>query len=363
VHIKTENCGIGSENQMRYKAKINAAIIVVAALIIITSCLFFYDKYTSDTVSDSLEYSSITDSDASKSISADISMDISSIDEVISDIENSEQTSAIEVVLHYSEQLDLQLDASYAIAAYTDGSIIYSKNALTRCYPASLTKLLTVSTAIRYIKNDYIFKVGDELDYILEGSSVAGLEKGDKIDFLTLVDALLVPSGNDAAYVMAVGIGRLYSENPNMPVNEALSVFLTLMNQTADDLGCTDSNFANPDGYHNASHHTTAADILKIAIHTNSLDIVKNSINKSKARGVYSNKDVTWINTNLLLKQEDSHYYQYATGMKTGATPEAGKCLAAIAYKNGKEVITIILDASSDEARYKDALTVFNATL
>jgi len=352
----------------KHKHKKSAAIIAVAAIILISSCLYFYHINTSD--SDPNANSSITSESSNNtnnlnnlSIDNDLSYtaDTSKTSDTISD--NSKNST--EVLLNQSDQLDLTVSASYAAAAYTDGKVIFNKNSKTHCYPASLTKLLTVSTAIKYISKDYMFTVGDELDLVCEGSSVAFLAKGDTLDFLTLVDALLLPSGNDAAYVMAVGTGRKYAGDESLSTQDALSVFITLMNQTATELGCTDSNFVTPDGYHDINHYTTASDMLKIAIHAYKLEMVRNSVCLSKARHVYSNntKDITWLNTNLLLNADKSFFYEYAVGMKTGKTDEAGYCLVAVANKDGKEVVTVLMGATTEVDRYTDAINVFNSAL
>lgn len=335
--------------QKRSKQKICAAIIAVAALVIVSVSIYLYQKNEPQT---NLGVQSQTNTESSISTAEEITNTYTD--------ENVEN----EVILYTSDELDLNLSSYYAAAAYTDGGVIYSKNSSERCYPASLTKLLTVSAAAKVVGKDYLFTVGDEIDLICKGSTIAYLKKGDVLDFVTLVDALLLPSGNDAAYVMAVGAGRAYSGNPNLSVNQALEVFISLMNKTAEELGCTDSHFVTPDGYHNENHYTTASDMLKIALHAANLDIVRNSVCQSKARHVFeSGRDITWGNTNKLLSTKSDFYYSSAIGMKTGATDEAGKCLIAVAEKDGKEVIAVILNAASDEERYRDAIKVFRSSL
>lgn len=357
------------KKKKRNKHKSSASLVAFIVLILAVLSLAIYHLSTSDDSNDNSAVSSdnsyIDSNNSTISVNeSDFSSEPNdSASDSTSEISDSTMKPAEEVILYPSDQLDLQLDAPTIAAAYIDGSIIYSKNAQAKCYPASLTKLLTVSTAAKFIPNEYVFTVGDELDLVLEGSSVASLVKGDTLDFLTLVDAVLIPSGNDAAYVMAVGAGRVFAKDDTLSVNDALSVFLSLMNQTAAELGCTNSNFVNPDGYHNEFHYTTASDMLKIAIHSYNLSIIRNSVCQTSARHVYSNntKDVTWLNTNKLLSMDEQYYYEFAVGMKTGTTDEAGYCLAAVAEKDGEQIVTVIMGASTNETRYTDTISVFNA--
>lgn len=350
---------------MRYRSKVNTAIVAVVTVIVLTVCLFVYHNYNEMAGMAQAESTDKSGDISSVDTENSISDEKSSADDK-SNIESSEDGGeslpvAKEVFLHNGGQLDLTLNADYAIIAYSDGGVLYKKNEAEKCYPASLTKLLTVAVASEIVDEDYIFTVGDELDFVLPGSSLAYLEKGDVISFKALVDATLLPSGNDAAYVMAVGAGREYAKDSSLSVHEALRVFIPLMNTKANELGCRDTNFVVPDGYHDANHYSTASDMLKIAIYTSKLDIIKNSAGQSRARHVYGNKDITWSNTNLLLDPQSEYYDSRVSGLKTGATNEAGKCLIATAEKDGREVIAVILGASTDMDRYNDALSVFSA--
>ena len=109
------------------------------------------------------------------------------------------------------------------------------------------------------------------------------LQKGQRLTFEMLLDALLLPSGNDAAYVMAAGVGRLYAGDDSLPAEEAVAVFVGLMNQTAQRIGATDSHFVTPDGYHDDDHYTTAMDMMRIALYASTFDVVRESYGKSEA--------------------------------------------------------------------------------
>lgn len=240
----------------------------------------------------------------------------------------------------------------------TEGRILYEKNALQHCEPASLTKLLTVLTAYAN-GGEYIdYTVGNEIDLIGSNSSIAYLRKGDVLSFEAIVDAVLLSSGNDAAYTLAVNSAR-YARGGTLTDEEALSVFAEMMNHTAETLGCVDSHFVSVDGYPNQEHYSTAYDMLRIAATAANTPVTAASVAQSRAYHKFqSDRDAVWETTNLLLKKDSPYYYAYATGMKTGSTGE-GYSLAASAQKGDTCLIAIVIGASSDASRFQEAIALF----
>lgn len=240
----------------------------------------------------------------------------------------------------------------------SSGKILYEKNPAQRREPASVTKLLTVLTAYANGGKDIRYTVGDEIGLIGSNSSIAYLRRGNVLSFEAIVDAVLLPSGNDAAYTMAVNVAR-YVEGKNLANDEALKVFANLMNETADTLGCTDSHFVSVDGYPSGEHYSTAYDMLRIAIAAAKTPVTAKSVAKSRAYHVFhSGGDAVFQTTNLLLKKDSGYSYAYATGMKTGSTGE-GYNLAASAEKDGRRLIVVLLGADSDGARFEEAIELF----
>lgn len=240
-------------------------------------------------------------------------------------------------------------------------AILYEKNYMQRSEPGSLTKLLTVLTACIYHDNAIRYTVGDEIDLIGYNSSIAYLRKGDILSFEAIVDAVMLSSGNDATFTLAVNLAR-YHGGAHLSDEEALSYFVGLMNETAQAIGCTDSNFITVDGYPDTQHYSTPMDLLRIAIAAANSETVAKSMARSRAYHVfYSGRDVVWETTNKLLKKDSSYYYAYATGMKTGSTSSTDYSLAASADKDGTKLIAIILGAPSDGERFSDAVLLFES--
>lgn len=256
----------------------------------------------------------------------------------------------------------LNLDAKYAILYdQTNKRILYAKNTNEKCYPASTTKLLTALVLIEYCDLDYVVTVGDEIGLIASDSSVSNIKRGMQISFYDLLQALLLVSGNDAAYTIAVNVSRLTLNNADLPYTDAVSHFTGLMNEKAKELGASNSFFETPDGYHSEGHYTTAADMLVIAdaaISNKTIQTIVLKVNETVT--VKSGETFEWKNSNSLLKSDSTYYYEYAVGLKTGYTTEAGYCLVSVAEKEGTREIAVLLGATDNAHRWTDAIKLLD---
>ena len=131
------------------------------------------------------------------------------------------------------------------------GTILTQKNADKKMYPASLTKIMTAILAIEMGKLTDIITVDNETPHEIDGSHIA-LEAGEILTLKDLLYALMLPSANDAASVIAKHYGK------------SLDGFVKIMNEKAKELGAYNTNFENPHGLHNENHYTTAADLALI---------------------------------------------------------------------------------------------------
>lgn len=243
----------------------------------------------------------------------------------------------------------LEAEAAFLIDVGT-GKILYEKNANLPLPPASTTKILTALILIEKAELGEVVQVGGEVEKIGPGSSVAQLKEGDQLTVAELVYALLLPSGNDAAYAAAVFIGRKLSGFEGMDVDEAVKVFVAEMNQRARELGAINSNFVVPDGYDTPGHLTTARDLAMIALAAYKQPFIR----QVAATPVYHWQGKSWVNTNCLLQQDcPKAYYPWANGLKTGYTGKAGHCLIASAQMGNRELVAVIL-RSNKERRWED---------
>ncbi len=253
--------------------------------------------------------------------------------------------------------IDRNTASPYVILAdVTNGKTLYEKNAAEKCYPASLTKLLTALVAADYVAADTPLTVGSEINLIDSQSSRAYLAIGTRLTMENMLQAMLLPSGNDAAYSIAVQVGRIIAGDENLDKYAALARFCEQMNKKADALGCSNSHFLNPDGIHEAGHYTTAADMLKIATAALKNDLIAKVVATPKVNlTTLSGHRYNWNNSNRLINENNAYSYAGATGLKTGSTTEAGYCLAASAEREGKTCIAIVMGAKNESGRWEDA--------
>ena len=228
--------------------------------------------------------------------------------------------------------------------------------------PASLTKLMTSYTARQIMDADYVITAGSEVSWIDPQSSRAWVGEGHQLTVEMLIQGMMMPSGNDAAYVIAVGGGRVLAEDPELDNEMALRVFMDEMNAQARELGMKNSHFVNPDGIDADGHYTTANDLVILAQAVMQDDLIMKYAGMAKADVVFaSGESITWKNSNYLLHPEMTDYYTpEAIGMKTGSTDDAGRCLiSAFTQPDGSYLIIGVLGSNEDPARYDDTLTLY----
>lgn len=272
-------------------------------------------------------------------------VDILSSDDVVS-FEESSVDSTVQLVLPPDATLNSQIAVVYDVAL---GYNVFAVNEDTVTAPASLTKLVTALVALEYLSTSKTLTVGDEINHVGENSSIAFLSVGQRYTVKTLIDALLIPSGNDAAYVLAVNTARVAANDSSLNIDNAISDFIRLMNKKAKDLGCTSTYFCTPDGYDADGQETTANDMVKISLAAQKNPTIASSVSKEKSG--------TWTNSNSLVCTDSSYYNECVTGLKTGSTSEAGYCVAVSATVDEKQYIMIFLNCTTRDGRFADANT------
>lgn len=241
----------------------------------------------------------------------------------------------------------------------TNDQMLYSYNATSAAYPASMTKLMTALVASKYVPMDYVITVGSEIYLTESNSSLSYIKPGYRMTMKDLITSLLLPSGCDSAYCIAVQTAK-YLYGYNLSNQTALNKFVNLMNQTANELGCVNTHFVNPSGFPYSDHYTCARDMSLIAkqVYWNrTLRLIASWYRKTIT--IESGQTLTYDNSNKLLWQGSGYYYDYAMGMKTGTTSEAGCCLTAAAEKDGRALLVIIMGADWNRDRYNCAINYF----
>ena len=236
---------------------------------------------------------------------------------------------------------------------------LYERSANKKMYPASITKIMTAAIALELGNLDDKITVDEETPYEIYGSHIA-LEPDEILTLKDLLYALILPSANDAASVIA----KHYSGD--------IESFVKLMNEKAKEIGATNTNFVNPHGLHDDNHYTTAEDLAKIVTYAMKNETFREIIKTPRYEIPATNKKEprAIITTNNLLLNTSPSYilvnnkwvtreYEGAAGVKTGYTPEAGNCLISYAEKNGIGLVAIVLNGSGTDV-YTDTHNLLN---
>lgn len=229
--------------------------------------------------------------------------------------------------------------------------------------PASLTKLLTLITGEDVLKDDAVITAGDELQKVQPHSSLAWIRRGMKVNTDTLRKGMLLPSGNDAAYIYAAAAGRalLKKEGKSGGTEEALRRFCQAMNDKAAEIGMKKSHFVNPDGYKEKGLTTTPGDMLLLSREFLRHKIYQKITALPSADVRYVSGETNhYVNSNKLLQKNSPYYTPGIVGVKTGSLPEYC-CLIAHYQKEGTDLLVGVFGSPTDADRYKDTLTLLRS--
>lgn len=229
--------------------------------------------------------------------------------------------------------------------------------------PASLTKLLTAYTVRQFMDPEMVVTVGSEVTWIDPESSRAWIDEGYELTVEMLIQGMIMPSGNDAAYTLAVAGGRILAEDPELDRQQAFNLFMDEMNAQARALGMKNSHFMNPDGIDAEGHYTTMNDLVTLTKAVMEDELIMKYAGMAKADVVFaSGQTATWHNSNYLLHPEfEAFYTPEAIGLKTGSTDLAGKCLLSIfRQSDGTYLIVGVMGSLENEDRFSDTLLLYN---
>ena len=257
---------------------------------------------------------------------------------------------------------EMELAAQNAFAYNLESGTMYYLQGPWRekVYPASVTKLFTAIVALQYLDPETVVTAGDELDLMAEDSSIAYIHKGHKLTVSMLVEGMLLPSGNDAAYMLAAAAAKAEKNNPYLSAEVAIAHFVELMNETAQSLGMKDSHFANPDGYHAEDHYTSAKDLITVARLALDNPVISSYTSLYEDDVVYASGHTNaWKNTNSLLNPWSSYYIPEAVGLKTGHTDEAGYCLLSAFRVDGEYIVIGMFGCQERKDRFSQTVKLY----
>ncbi len=233
-------------------------------------------------------------------------------------------------VIAYANDVNVSAESAIVMVAAT-GEVLYSKNEYEKRGVASTTKILTSIVALEYASLTDEITVLRE-DVTVEGTSI-GLKSGDTVDLFTLLNGMLLESGNDAANATATLVAG------------GKDAFAVLMNRKAFEIGMNYSSFKNPSGVTEEGHYSCAYDMALLGSYAIKNHIFKSICSSPKyvAEIGVPSYERTFYNHNKLLNK-----YEGTVGIKTGYTKAAGRCLVSAVEKNGVTLVAVTLNAYDD---------------
>ncbi|MBV9206053.1 MAG: D-alanyl-D-alanine carboxypeptidase, partial [Actinobacteria bacterium] len=238
------------------------------------------------------------------------------------------------------------------LADAATGQVLWSRDLDTERPMASVTKVMTALLILQSANLSQQIQVPKAAQSYAwhNGGEAAGLYPGDVLTVQELLEALLLPSGADAAYALANAYG------PGM------TAFLARMNMTAAEMGMEHTYFTSPDGLPyptETSTYSTPADLLALGLAAMRYPVFRAIVAQrfyQLPKGPGHHK-YWWDNTDDLIRS-----YPGAVGIKTGYTIDAGHCLLFEAIRNGRTLIGVVLDSPSSgtAAGAQDAARVLN---
>lgn len=194
---------------------------------------------------------------------------------------------------------------------------------------ASIGKVATVLFAKTLIDSDDVIRVGDEVSLISPTSSLAFVSKGMRLKLSMLIEGMMLPSGNDAAYAVAAAGGRRLRNVDDLSqpydggatqAQDDVDRFMEALNVWALEQGMVGSSWATPDGYRHPEQYTTLADMVTLGeLASTDSELLKITAASSDRVMYESGETMNWENGNQLVNRESAWFRNDVVGLKTGS--------------------------------------------
>lgn len=230
----------------------------------------------------------------------------------------------------------------------TSGRVLLEVNSHLRASMWSTTKIMTALLAIEHLPMDRIVTIQQaELDEVPSGMSVAQLLAGDQMSILHLLYALLLPSGSDAAIVLAHA------------VSGNTASFVALMNARAAQLGLRDTHYTSPYGAYDPVHYSSAADLVRLATVAMEQPVFAQIVSTQSYHldANLSHTVYTWQNILTPFLQS----YPGANGIKTGSNADGTDwSMVFSATRHGHLLVGAEMQVSSEDQVFSDAENILD---
>lgn len=256
------------------------------------------------------------------------------LDEVADDLPDVLKPVADDATL----AMDDEIKSKYAVMiSRSDGRIIASREADTRIYPASLTKIMSLIVAVEKAESldETIVFTNDMISPFYEqNASLAGFVEGEEVNLKDLLYGMILVSGADATE----GVVRVIAGNEES--------FVSMMNAKAKALGLKDTHFVNAVGLHDKDHYSTCNEMAVILDHALNDKVCREILSTYKytTAATEQNPEGIELTSNIQSRMEGGESeVARIHGGKTGYTEAAGNCLASFAkaYSDGEEYVIV----------------------
>lgn len=275
---------------------------------------------------------------------------------------NTKLTEPDEKQLQQDERIreaikDMELNSSYAMLINLQNQrILYEKQAEDKLYPASLTKVMSAVVALDHISDlsqSVTVEEADLAGLAEANASVAGFQVGDRITYEELLYGLILPSGGDAANILA---NHLFG---------GMDAYVKEMNDKAASIGMNATHFVNATGLHEDEHYTTLQDLKKMMDHA----WINTAFQKVMTTMNYEISSIELDVKSTLLMYGDTLTFEGGEiiGGKSGYTLEAECCLISIAKMEDGQLYMLLSakaggDPLGDHLHINDAKKLYEAT-
>ncbi len=231
----------------------------------------------------------------------------------------------------------------------THDNFIFEKNADKQFPPASITKVLTALLVLEHAKlTETVTYSKTAVTNLESGAVTLQLQEGDKVSVKDSLYGLMLKSANEVANGLAEHVGG------------SLNGFSTMMNAKAKELGCTNSNFVNPNGLNHSEHYTTARDMARITAEAFKNETFREitSTTSYKFPATKAAKARTISMGHKMIYKSNASYYTGVLGGKTGYTSKAGNTLVTCVERDGVRLVAVIM--KSNGTHYTDTKALFD---
>ncbi|MCD7955214.1 MAG: serine hydrolase [Lachnospiraceae bacterium] len=242
------------------------------------------------------------------------------------------------------------IEAASAIVMDIDtGTILYSKQATEKQYPASITKIMTTLLLIENCDLDDTITFSEIVYDIEEGSTHLGIQPGEEMTLRDCAYGIMLASANDIANGVAEYIAG------------SVSAFADMMNEKAEELGCVNTHFSNPHGLYSDDHYTCAYDMALIAQAAYQNETFREIVGTKEyiiPETNLSGEERSFLNHHKMLQSDSEYYQSWCTGGKTGYTSQCLNTLVTYGSKDGMNLVSVILRVNGSGKAYAESTEI-----